>query len=47
VESTPDVGLVESTYTILTATNYVFGVLRGSRLGTVYEKIKVRLRTLT
>jgi hypothetical protein len=44
VESTLDAGLVESEYMLLSGKDYVFTVSRGSKKGTIYEKMNVRMR---
>jgi hypothetical protein len=44
VESTLDAGITESEYQVLSGKDYVFTVSRGSKKGTVYEKMNVRMR---
>jgi hypothetical protein len=44
VESTLDAGLTESDYMLLSGKDYVFTVSRGSKKGTAYEKMSVRMR---
>lgn len=44
VESTLDAGLTESDYMLLSGKDYVFTVSRGSKKGTAYEKMNVRMR---
>ncbi len=44
VESTLDAGLTESDYMVLSGKDYVFRVSRGSKKGTPYEYMDVRMR---
>jgi hypothetical protein len=44
VESTLDAGLTESHYMLLSGKDYVFTVSRGSKKGTAYENMNVRMR---
>lgn len=46
VESTTDAGLTESQYLLLSGSDYVFKVLRGSKKGTPFEKMNVRMRPI-